>query len=48
MIPMNKKPSFFERLSGSSASGDSFDAFDEELTTAATPRARRRALKQAP
>lgn len=35
MIPMNKKPSFFERLSGSSASGDSFDAFDEELPTAA-------------
>lgn len=35
MMPMNKKPSFFERLSGSSASGDSFDAFDEELSAAA-------------
>ncbi len=28
---MNKKPSFFERLSGSSSSGSTFDAFDEEL-----------------
>ncbi len=46
MIPMNKKPSFFQRLSGSSASGDSFDAFDEELTTAATP-AREKTRSQA-
>ena len=31
---MNKKPSFFERLSGSASSGDTFDAFDEELPAA--------------
>ena len=31
MMTMNKKPSFFERLSGSASSGDTFDAFDEEL-----------------
>lgn len=36
---MNKKPSFFERLSGSASSGDAFDAFDEELP-AVTPAAR--------
>ncbi len=34
MLPMNKKPSFFERLSGSASSGDSFDSFDEELPAA--------------
>lgn len=34
---MNKKPSFFERLSGGSPSVDSFDAFDEELTTTTSP-----------
>lgn len=28
---MNKKLSFFERLSGASSAGGSFDAFDEEL-----------------
>lgn len=37
MMTMNKKPSFFERLSGSSVSGDAFDAFDEELATATVP-----------
>ncbi|MDO8593307.1 MAG: Hsp20/alpha crystallin family protein [bacterium] len=34
---MNKKPSFFERLSGSASSGDAFDAFDEELPTTTIP-----------
>lgn len=34
---MNKKPSFFERLSGSASSGDTFDAFDEELPITAPP-----------
>ncbi len=34
---MNKKPSFFERLSGSSPSGDAFDAFDEELPKTTGP-----------
>ncbi|MDO8566850.1 MAG: Hsp20/alpha crystallin family protein [bacterium] len=34
---MNKKPSFFERLSGSSSSGPAFDAFDEELPIATGP-----------
>lgn len=37
MLLMNKKPSFFERLSGSSSSGDVFDAFDEELPTKVLP-----------
>src|SRR3989344_3099002 len=32
-----KKPSFFERLSGSSVSGDVLDAFDEELPTTTMP-----------
>ncbi len=32
MLSMNKKPSFFERLSGGSSSGDVFDSFDEELS----------------
>jgi len=31
---MNKKRSFFDRLSGSSAADDGFDSFDEELPTA--------------
>jgi HSP20 family protein len=34
---MNKKPSFFERLSGSTSARDSFDAFDEELPLATQP-----------
>jgi len=37
MLFMNKKPSFFERLSGSASSGDAFDAFDEELPTTTLP-----------
>ncbi len=37
MLNMNKKPSFFERLSGGSATRDSFDAFDEELPVATVP-----------
>ena len=37
MLSMNKKPSFFERLSGSASSGDAFDAFDEELPIATSP-----------
>lgn len=37
MLSMNKKPSFFERLSGSASSSDAFDAFDEELPTATNP-----------
>jgi HSP20 family protein len=32
MLTMNKKPSFFERLSGA-AGNDTFQAFDEELPT---------------
>ena len=35
---MNMKRSFFERLSGSSSSGDVFDSFDEELPVAAVAR----------
>ena len=42
MLTMNKKPSFFERLSGSSSSGDVLDAFDEELPTALSARERPR------
>ena len=34
---MNKKLSFFERLSGASSANSSFDAFDEELQTATVP-----------
>jgi HSP20 family molecular chaperone IbpA len=34
---MNKKPSFFDRLSGNSSVGDGFDSFDEELPTATLP-----------
>lgn len=34
---INKKPSFFERLSGSSISGDALDAFDEEMPTTTIP-----------
>jgi HSP20 family protein len=37
MLNMNKKPSFFDRLSGGSASRDSYDAFDEELPVATQP-----------
>lgn len=37
MMIMNKKPSFFERLSGSASSGDAFDAFDEELPVVMPP-----------
>lgn len=37
MLSMNKKPSFFERLSGNASVGDTFDAFDEELPTATLP-----------
>lgn len=36
MLTMNKKPSFFERLSGSASSG-AFDAFDEELPITTAP-----------
>lgn len=43
---MNKKPSFFERLSGSASSGDAFDAFDEELPAVA-PQAREKMRAQA-
>ena len=43
---MNKKPSFFERLSGSSSSGAAFDAFDEELPIATGP-SREKARPQA-
>lgn len=45
-MTMNKKPSFFERLSGSSVSGDALDEFDEELQIK-TPTARDRARPQA-
>ena len=39
MLNMSKKPSFFERLSGNTVSGDALDAFDEEATPPAqTPR----------
>lgn len=34
---MTKKRSFFERLSGGSATEDPFDAFDDELPVATTP-----------
>jgi HSP20 family protein len=34
---MNKKPSFFERLSGSSSTVDAFDTFDEDISVAAPP-----------
>jgi len=34
---MNKKRSFFDRLSGNAAADDTFDSFDEELPTAALP-----------
>jgi len=34
---MNKKRSFFDRLSGSSSADDNFDSFDEELPTATLP-----------
>ncbi len=34
---MNMKRSFFDRLSGSTASGDAFDAFDDESPVTATP-----------
>jgi HSP20 family protein len=37
MLNMNKKPSFFERLSGGASSRDSFDAFDEELPVTTQP-----------
>ena len=37
MLTMNKKPSFFERLSGGGVHGDTFDAFDEELPTTTVP-----------
>jgi HSP20 family protein len=45
MLNMNKKPSFLERLSGSTSQGSAFDAFDEELPATAPvgrekPRAR--------
>ena len=42
MLTMNKKPSFFERLSGSASSGGTFDAFDEELPAAAPAREKNR------
>lgn len=34
---MNKKRSFFDRLSGNSPNGDNFDSFDEELMTKTLP-----------
>lgn len=34
---MNMKPSFFERLSGSSVSADTLDSFDDELPIATPP-----------
>jgi HSP20 family molecular chaperone IbpA len=34
---MNKKPTFFERLSGNSSSRESFDAVDEELPVTTQP-----------
>ena len=34
---MNTKRSFFDRLSGSASSGDTFDSFDDELPTATIP-----------
>lgn len=34
---MNKKPSFLERLSGSTSQGSAFDAFDEELPATPPP-----------
>ncbi len=37
MLNMSKKPSFFERLSGSATSNASLDAFDEELPTRGGP-----------
>ncbi len=42
---MNMKRSFFERLSGNSSHGDTFDAFDEELPV--TTSAREKPLSQA-
>lgn len=34
MLHMSKKPSFFERLSGTAAHGDAFDSFDEDTPIA--------------
>lgn len=47
MLTMNKKPSFFERISGGSSSGDAFDAFDEELPETASPREKARSQDNA-
>jgi HSP20 family protein len=46
MLYMNKKPSFFERLSGS-ASSHAFDEFDEELPVSTQPQATIRTDKPA-
>jgi HSP20 family molecular chaperone IbpA len=46
---MNKKPSFFERLSGGNSSRESFDAFDDEMPVAPQPtREKPRAISAAP
>ncbi|MFM2331157.1 MAG: hypothetical protein RLZZ26_664 [Candidatus Parcubacteria bacterium] len=46
---MNKKPSFFERLSGGNSSRDSFDAFDDEMPATTQPaREKPRSLTAAP
>jgi|SRR3989338_7665244 len=47
MLSMNKKLSFFERLSGGSASSDAFDAFDEESIATASPPAREKSRSRA-
>ena len=48
MLNMNKKPSFFERLSGGSSSRDSYDAFDEELPVTTPVRENARARVSEP
>ncbi len=38
---MNMKPSFFDRLSGNTVSGDSLDSFDEDLPITPVPSSRK-------
>jgi HSP20 family molecular chaperone IbpA len=46
---MNKKPSFFERLSGGSSARESYDAFDDEMpATTQAPREKARTMSAAP
>lgn len=48
MLNMNKKPSFFERLAGSAASGATLDAFEEELPVASREKTRPAPTRPAP